>query len=108
MHLIPLFALVVGCDGSKLEVGADDTAGSEGDADEVRPEGVEKPLARLMKALAELQTGDADKRPLRTALLTRRTSPAAWYGGATASVTWGRSRPTCCGRKGTRCSSTAS
>jgi 5'-nucleotidase len=50
--------------------------GSEGDADEVRPEGVEKPLARVMKVLSELQTGDADKRPIRTALLTRRASPA--------------------------------
>jgi 5'-nucleotidase len=49
-------------------------AGEEGE--EVRPEGLEKPLGRLMKALAELQTGDADKRPLRIALLTRRTSPA--------------------------------
>ena len=44
--------------------------------DEVRPEGMEKPLARLMKTLAELQTGDAEKRPIRTALVTRRASPA--------------------------------
>jgi 5'-nucleotidase len=50
-------------------------AGADED-DEIRPEGLEKSLGRLMKGLAELQTGDADKRPIRTALLTRRTSPA--------------------------------
>ena len=49
---------------------------AEGEADEVRPEGMEKPLARLLKVLAEYQTGDPDKRPVRTALLTRRASPA--------------------------------
>src|SRR5262245_12827673 len=48
----------------------------DGEADELRPEGMEKPLARLLKVLAELQTGDPDKRPVRTALLTRRASPA--------------------------------
>lgn len=46
------------------------------EADEIRPPSVEKPLARLMKAVAELQTGDPDKGPLRTALVTRRASPA--------------------------------
>jgi len=50
--------------------------GDEDDADEVRPEGLEKPLARLMKAVAELQSGDPDKAALRTALVTRRASPA--------------------------------
>ena len=49
---------------------------ADGEADEARPEGVGKPLAKLMKTLAELQTGDPDKRPVRTALVTRRTSPA--------------------------------
>ncbi len=49
---------------------------ADGEADEIRPEGVEKPLAKLMKTLAELQTGDADKRPVRTALVTRRASPS--------------------------------
>ena len=49
---------------------------ADGEADETRPEGVEKPLAKLMKTLAELQTGDPDKRPVRTALVTRRASPA--------------------------------
>ncbi len=50
--------------------------GGTAEADEVRPPSVEKPLARLMKAVAELQTGDPDKGPLRTALVTRRASPA--------------------------------
>ena len=50
--------------------------GEEGEGDEVRPEGIEKPLARLMKAVAELQTGDPDKAAVRTALVTRRASPA--------------------------------
>jgi 5'-nucleotidase len=50
--------------------------GSDGEADEIRPEGVDKPLARLMKTIAELQTGDPDKGPVRTALVTRRASPA--------------------------------
>jgi len=50
-------------------------AGADGD-DEVQPEGLEKPLAKLMKTIAELQTGDPDKRAVRTALLTRRASPA--------------------------------
>jgi 5'-nucleotidase len=49
---------------------------AEAEADEVRPEGLEKPLAKVMKALADLQSGDAEKRTLRTALFTRRTSPA--------------------------------
>lgn len=50
-------------------------AGGEGDADELRPASVEKPLARLMKVVAELQAGDPDKAPVRTALVTRRASP---------------------------------
>lgn len=50
--------------------------GDEGEGDEVRPEGLEKPLARLMKVVAELQTGDPDKAAVRTALVTRRASPA--------------------------------
>jgi 5'-nucleotidase len=50
--------------------------GADAEADEIRPQGVEKPLARLMKVIAELQTGDPDKGPVRTALVTRRTSPA--------------------------------
>ena len=50
--------------------------GHEDDEDEVRPEGAEKSLAKLMKAIAELQAGDAEKRAVRTALLTRRASPA--------------------------------
>ena len=51
-------------------------AGGDDEADELRPEGLEKSLARLMKAVAELQAGDPDKAPMRTALVTRRTSPA--------------------------------
>jgi 5'-nucleotidase len=46
------------------------------EADEVRPERTGAPLAKLLKALAELQTGDPDKQAVRTALLTRRASPA--------------------------------
>jgi 5'-nucleotidase len=45
------------------------------DADEIRPAGADKPLARLMKVVAELQAGDPDKSPVRTALVTRRASP---------------------------------
>ncbi len=50
--------------------------GADGEADEVRAESLEKPLAKLLRVLAGLQGGDADKRPVRTALLTRRASPA--------------------------------
>ena len=50
--------------------------GDDGEEDEVRPEGLEKPLARLMKTVAELQAGDPGKAAVRTALVTRRASPA--------------------------------
>lgn len=48
----------------------------EGEEDEVGPEGLDQALARLMKAVAELQAGDPDKAAVRTALVTRRASPA--------------------------------
>jgi 5'-nucleotidase len=42
----------------------------------IRPKNVERPLANLTKLLSELQMGDLEKPPVRTALLTRRASPA--------------------------------
>ena len=66
----PIDQIRIAFDGDAAVLGRAD------DEDEVRPEGVEKPLAKLMKAIAELQAGDADKRAVRTALLTRRASPA--------------------------------
>lgn len=65
----PIDQIRIAFDGDAAVLGRDED-------DEVRPEGVEKPLAKLMKAIAELQAGDADKRAVRTALLTRRASPA--------------------------------
>jgi 5'-nucleotidase len=50
--------------------------GADADLDDARPEGLEKPRAQLLRALAQLQAGDGEKRPVRTALLTRRASPA--------------------------------
>jgi 5'-nucleotidase len=70
----PIEQLRIAFDGDAALFGQ--AQGAEGDADEIRPQGVEKPLARLMKAVAELQTGDPDKGPVRTALVTRRASPA--------------------------------
>lgn len=66
----PIDQIRIAFDGDAAVLGRAD------EEDEVRPEGVEKPLAKLMKAIAELQAGDADKRAVRTALLTRRASPA--------------------------------
>src|SRR5262249_5280076 len=45
-----------------------------GEAGGIRPKNIEQPLTNFMKLLSELQIGDA--RSVRTALLTRRTSPA--------------------------------
>ena len=66
----PIDQIRIVFDGDAAVFGRDD------DEDEVRPESVEKPVAKLMKAIAELQAGDAEKRAVRTALLTRRASPA--------------------------------
>jgi len=66
----PVDQIRIAFDGDAAVLGRAD------EEDEVRPEGVEKPLAKLMKAIAELQVGDPDKRAVRTALLTRRASPA--------------------------------
>jgi 5'-nucleotidase len=70
----PVEQIRIAFDGDALVFGG--PAAASGDADELRPEGVEKSLAKLMRTLSELQVGDADKRLLRTALVTRRTSPA--------------------------------
>ncbi|MGH7338311.1 MAG: 5'-nucleotidase, partial [Myxococcota bacterium] len=45
-----------------------------GEAGGIRPQSIVQPLTNFMKLLSELQTGDS--RSVRTALLTRRTSPA--------------------------------
>jgi len=70
----PLEQIRIAFDGDALVFGGAASAG--GDAGELRPEGVEQALAKLVRTLSELQAGDADKCVLRTALVTRRTSPA--------------------------------
>jgi 5'-nucleotidase len=70
----PIEQIRIAFDGDAAVFGG--PQGADGEADEIGPESVEKPLARLMKAVAELQTGDPDKGPVRTALVTRRASPA--------------------------------
>jgi 5'-nucleotidase len=69
----PVEQIRIAFDGDALVFGG---ATASGDAGELRPEGVEQALSKLMRTLAELQAGDADKCVLRTALVTRRTSPA--------------------------------
>jgi 5'-nucleotidase len=69
----PIEQIRIAFDGDAAVFGR--AQGADGEADEIRPESVEKPLARVMKAVAELQTADPDKGAVRTALVTRRASP---------------------------------
>jgi 5'-nucleotidase len=68
----PIEQIRIAFDGDAAVFGR--AQGADGE-DEIRPESVEKPLARVMKAVAELQTADPDKGAVRTALVTRRASP---------------------------------
>jgi 5'-nucleotidase len=70
----PIDQIRIAFDGDAAVFGR--PSGTDADLDELRPSSLEKPLARLLAAFSVLQASDAEKPGLRTALLTRRASPA--------------------------------